>query len=148
MAKNFYLTHVVEMMQSTNCIFDTYEFSNDDMIVLRWRGGDNLNEINIYVSVRTMDSGSILVSMSCYDFSNFSNHYAKGLIACNQLNNDELVKYYIDEEGDAASHTTLLFNAYGVSSSFSPEQVLITASMMALSADDAYAVLEKSKWSD
>ena len=118
------------------------------MVVFKWNGGDNLNDINIYVSVSSLESGAVMATISCYDFPNFSNHYAKGVLACNQLNNDELVRYFIDDEGDAGASLSILFNAYGVPSNFYPEQVLITAAMMALSADDAYAVFEKAKWAN
>ena len=79
-----------------------------------------------------------------YDFPNFSDNYYAGLAACNKLNDDELVKYYIDDEGDAVSSTVLLFNSHNIESGFNPEMVLIAASSMALSADDAYAVLTET----
>ena len=132
-------------MKRDNTLFDDYDIPNENTVVLKM-DGENLDNIGIYVSFNVMESGAYLVSLGCYDLPNFSKHYAAGIEACNRLNDEELVKYYIDDEKDAVCHTTLLFNAYGVTSAFSPEQVLICATMMASSVDDAYPILEKAKW--
>ncbi len=136
---------VISVFNCNSTFFNDYDDSNDTTLVFK-ASGDNLDDINIYTSFREMDNGAILVSMGCYDLPNFSKQLAVGYATCNQLNDDELVKYYIDDDGDAVAQRTLIFNGYGVSSTFSPEQVLISATMMALSVDDAYAVLERAKW--
>lgn len=138
---------VIQTLKAENKVFNDYDLPRDEMLVLKGEG-ENINEINIYVSITVVDSGSIVVSINCYDLPNFSNCYEKGLRACNQLNDDELVKYYIDDEYDATANATLIFNGYGISNQFSPQQVLCNATMMALSVDDAYAVLERAKWSN
>lgn len=138
---------VVEALKEENSVFDRYDDSKDNTLVLYYEG-DNLSEIGIYISFRTMDSGAYLVSMGCYDLPNFSKHYQAGIQACNKLNDDEMMKYYIDSDGDAVTNMALMFNAYGVSNDFSPKQVISFAVMMALSVDDAYPVLERAKWAN
>ena len=133
----------IEAIESKNSLFDSYNDSNENTIVLTWNGGDNADEIEIYVSFKIMDDDAVLASISCYDFPNFTDNYYAGLAACNKLNDDELVKYYIDEDGDAVSNTVLLFNSHNIESDFDPNLVLIAATTMAMSADDAFPVLEE-----
>ena len=137
----------IETLKAKNTIFDDFNSPNENTVTLK-ASGENLDEISIYITFSVMESGAYLISIGCYDLPNFSKHYDIGVKTCNQLNDDELVKYYIDEDGDAVSHTTLLFNAYSVTSDFSAEQVLICATMMATSVDDTYPILEKAKWAN
>ena len=133
----------LETLREKNQLFDELDDSNE-IIRLDWREGDNLDEISIYVSFKVLDDGTEMAHVGCYDLPNFSDRFDKGVRICNQLNDDELVKYYIDDEGDAVTTTTLVFGACGVSVRYSPELVLTYANLTALSVDDAYAILSRA----
>ena len=133
----------LETLRRDNQLFDALDDSGE-IIRLDWREGDNLEEISIYVSFKVLDNGTEMAHIGCYDLPNFSDRFDKGVRICNQLNDDELVKYYIDDEGDAVTTTTLLFSSCGVTAQFSPELVLAYANTTALSVDDAYPILARA----
>ena len=136
------ISALINSYSNGNTIFDSCEQRSENMLLFNWSGGDNLDEIGIFVTIKILDSGAVLASIGCYDLPNFSGNRQAGIVACNQLNNDELVTYCIDDEDDASAQLTILFNSYNIASYFSPEQVLIAATMMAYSVDDAYPILE------
>ena len=135
----------IRAVKRDNRVFEGYDATNEKTIKLTMNG-ENLHEIDIFVSFSCMDDGAMLAHIGCYDLPNFANHFEKGVRACNQLNDDEIVKYNIDDEYDAIASISLLYNAHGIPSEFSPEQVLTYATIMATSVDDAYPVLERAKW--
>ena len=135
----------ISTLRRHNQIFDNLDESNENSLRLTWNGGDNLDEIDIFVNFSVLESGALMAHIGCYDLPNFSDCYDRGVRVCNQLNDDELVKYYIDEEGDAVTTTTLLYNSHGVPSEFSPEQVLSYANTTATSVDDVYPILINAK---
>ncbi len=134
----------IDAFNKENLAFNEIDTSHDSLVVLTAKG-DNLEEINVYISFAINSDGSILSNIGCYDFPNFIGCEEAGYRACNQLNNDEWVKYYIDKDGDAVAYAVVLFNGYEINNEFSPEQILSVATIMKLSADYAYPVLKEAK---
>ena len=127
----------VRTLQVEDHIFDTYDDSDPSTVVLNMTG-DNLNEISLYVSFTCMNNGSMQVLINNFDLPNFSDNKVAGILTCNKVNDDELVKYYIDDEDDTVVQCVLMYNAFDIASEFSAAQVLIHATSMALSVDEVY----------
>lgn len=136
----------IRALKREDTIFENYDEAKENMVVLCMKG-DNLDEVNVYVSFSELDSGAMLCHIGCYDLPNFSKHYAIGIKTCNDLNDDTNARFYIDSDGDAVVSMSVFFNAYGIYSEYVPEQVLTYATMIAINADNAYPILEKAKWS-
>lgn len=126
-------------------LFSDYDDSHENIIRVTYNG-DNLSEINVYVSFSVMDDGTMMVNVGNYNLPNFSNNLIAGYKACNKANDDEMIKFYIDDEGDAVTQFTLLFNAYGISDDFSAEQALCAAVQTALAVDSVYPLFQSAKW--
>lgn len=126
--------------------YRSYEELNEKIVRIVF-GGENINEIAVLVSFGVTDSGTQIVNISCYELFNYEDKYAAGILACNQANDEGMIKYYIDEDKDVVAQSTLLFDAYGLPSRFSPELVLSQALMVALSVDDEYPIFARAKWS-
>lgn len=133
------------LLRNQNC-YESHEELSEKIIRVVF-SGDNLNEIPVLVSFGVTDSGTQIVNISCYALFNYEDKYAAGILACNQANDEGLIKYYIDEDKDVVAQSTLLFDAYGIPSHFSPELVLSQALMVALSVDDEYPIFARAKWS-
>ena len=126
--------------------YSSYEELNEKIVRIVF-SGENLNEIPVLVSFGVTDSGTQIVNISCYALFNYEDKYAAGILACNQANDEGMIKYYLDEDKDVVAQCTLLFDAYGIPSQFSPELVLSQALMVGLSVDDEYPIFAKAKWS-
>jgi hypothetical protein len=126
--------------------YRSYEELNEKIVRIVF-SGENINEIAVLVSFGVTDSGTQIVNISCYELFNYEDKYAAGILACNQANDEGMIKYYIDEDKDVVAQSTLLFDAYGLPSHFSPELVLSQALMVALSVDDEYPIFARAKWS-
>lgn len=139
----------LETLDRNDEVFNSYEdLSNEKVQTVQVHFSlENMDDVGIMVSFAVLDDGGMFVNLSCYDFFSFGKNYAAGLMACNQLSDDESFNYYIDEDKDAVLHKMIVFSAFGIKSEFSAELVLITALRMALSADDAYPILAKAKFS-
>lgn len=111
----------------------SYDDSKEGIVVVYFEGGEHLNEIPLYVSMRTLDSGTVLGSVSCYEFFNFRNDI-NGYIACNRANDDALIaRFYIDEDDDAVGHFCGLYE-FG----FDPNHFVSQLEYFANDMDDAY----------
>ena len=126
-------------------LFSDYDDSHESIIRVTYNG-DNLSEINVYVSFSLMDDGTMMANVGNYDLPNFSSNLAAGYKACNKANDDEMIKFYIDDDCDAVTQVTLIFNGYGISHDFSAEQVLCAAVQTALAVDSAYPMFQSAKW--
>ena len=117
-----------------------YDDSREGVIVIYFEGGDNLDEIPLYATVRTLDSGSVIASVSCYEFFSFKNDMG-GYIACNKANDDALVaRFYIDEDDDAVAHFCSVYE-FGFDSRHFMSQLEYFANDM----DDAYPFFREAK---
>ena len=136
---------MVGVLEKYDGILTGYEDKNEGTLQLTF-AADNLESIDVFVCLSVMDDGAMIASLSCYDLVSFENNYAAGLTVCNKANDDDMVKYYIDEDKDTVVHAIELFNAYGVACDFDPAKVLLRAIMIALAVDEAYPVFAKAKW--
>ena len=136
----------IRTLNRNSDFYRDYEELNEKIVRVVF-SGENINEIAVLVNFGVTDSGTQIVNISCYDLFNYDDKYAAGVLACNEANDEGLIKYYIDEDNDVVAQSTLLFNAYGIPSQFSPELVLSQALMVALSVDDEYPIFAKAKWS-
>ena len=136
---------MIQTLEGYDGILTGYEDKGENTLQLTFTA-DNLESIDIFVSLGVMNDGAMFASLSCYDLVSFENNYAAGLVACNKANDDDMVKYYIDEDKDTVVHAIELFNAYGVAGDFDASKVLIRAIMMALAVDEEYPVFAKAKW--
>ena len=117
-----------------------YDDSREGVIVIYFEGGDNLDEIPCYATVRTLDSGSVIASVSCYEFPSFKNDIG-GYIACNKANDDALVaRFYIDEDDDAVAHFCSVYE-FG----FDPRHFMSQLEYFANDMDDAYPFFREAK---
>ena len=132
----------VRALQTEDHIFSDYDASDDSTVVVTMNG-DNLSTINLYISFNCTDGGSMQVLINNFDLPNFSDNKVAGILTCNKCNDDELVKYYIDDEDDTVVQCVLMYNAYDISSEYSAGQVLIHATTMALSVDEVYPLFRQ-----
>ncbi len=135
----------IRTLKRENEFFERYDDSRDDMVSL-YVEGDNMEQIEIMISFSRLNNGSLMVHVACYDLPNFSSRLEAGYRLCNALNDDELVKYYIDDDGDLVTTNCLFYNAYGVSCDYSPEETLILATVTATSVDEVYPKAQKARW--
>ena len=133
-------------LEANDDFYTKYEQAADHMIRVYF-SGENLNEIIVYANFSTTSDGTGLVTITNYNLPNFDDKYGAGVLACNEANDEELVKFYLDEDNDVVVQSTLMFNAYGLSTEFSPMYVVQQLMTMALSIDDAYPIFAKAKWS-
>lgn len=135
---------IIEYEEENSVFCGCREFK-EETLALEYKG-ESLESCDIYVSFLSNDDGTSIATVFCYDLPNFSTCFEAGLRACNQLNDQEFVKYYIDDDGDAVASAVLTFEMHGIKNLFSPQQILAIATTMALSVDIAYGVFEKEKW--
>ena len=141
------MARFIDTYHTRNSLFDSFDRVSETSLVLRWKNGDNMNDIAVYVGFIVKGANEpILITINNFDLPNFSGAHAAGVEACNQINNDDLVKFYIDEDEDAIAQASLFFNAYKIPCDFSPELVLTVATTVALAVDDAYPILQRAKF--
>ncbi len=137
----------IDTLKQEQSIFSTYDDVNESTVSIGFNG-QHLEKVNIYITFMPSEEGYCTVTLGCFALPNFSARYQKGLELCNQLNNTEMVKFYLDKEGYVTMYSALSFNSFGVSNEFSPKQILSTASVMALCADRAYPMLQQALLQD
>ena len=135
----------VDVLDKYDDAYSSYAVMNEKTVKVTF-AGENLSEIDCMVSFTVLDSGTMMAVINNFDLLNFEDKYAEGVLACNQASNDGMVSYYIDEENDAVAEFTMMFNAFGIPSQFSPEQVLGSVISMAMDVDDAYPIFAKAKF--
>ena len=117
-----------------------YEEAHEKIIAVKVYGR-NIEEIEICVGFDIMKSGAALISIGYYELPNFSDNREAGIQACNEINRMIRGKCFLDDEDDAVMTSVIPFNAYGIPSAFSAEQVLLATLDMAVDADKAYPIL-------
>lgn len=120
-----------------------YEEVHEKLIAVKIYG-KHIEEMEISVGFDIMKSGAALISIGCYDLPNFSHNVDAGIRVCNEINRKIRGKCFIDKENDAVMTTVIPFNAYGISSEFSAEQVLLATLDMAADADRIYPILRSA----
>jgi hypothetical protein len=129
------------MMENRTTIFDSFDqYKTDNGVQLSFTG-ENLKDITIHVMFACTDGGTPFANVSCYDLPSFTGALFAGYKVCNELNCDELVKYYIDEDDDAVSHGVLVFDE----DNYAADLVLQLATMTAFSVDESYPKLLMAK---
>ena len=118
----------------------SYEEAHEKIIAVKVYG-KYIEEIEICVGFDIMKSGAALISIGYYELPNFSGNREAGIQACNEINRMIRGKCFIDDEDDAVMTAVIPFNAYGIPSAFSAEQVLLATLDMAVDADKAYPIL-------
>ena len=115
-----------------------YDDSRDGVVIVRF-SGDNIDDINCYISVNKLESGLVSATVNFFDFFSFSSNL-NGYVACNKANEDSLVaKFYIDNEGDAVGEFTGLYR-----NGFDTEHFVSLLENFALDMDDAYPFFEEA----
>jgi len=134
--------NLMEIRQANNkTIFDSYDqYAMEKGVTLNF-GGENLNSISISIMFAVTDGGTPFANISCYDLPSFSGKLFAGYKVCNELNCDELVKYYIDEDDDCVAHGVIVFD----DDNYAPSLLLELATMMALSVDESYPKIMMAK---
>ena len=132
-------------MQTLEEYDQSYETRGDSSVSIAF-DGDNLDKIEVHVAFVTTEDGTMGAVINCFDLFNFKDKLAEGLMACNQANDDELIKYYLDSDYDVVACSAVTFNAVGVECAFIPELVLTEAMLVALSVDETYPTFAKAKW--
>ena len=132
----------IEVLKEENKAFSNFDATRPNAVILSCRG-ENLESFSICVTFVSNPDGASTAIVNCFDLPNLARHVDAGLRAVNKLNDDEMVKYYIDPRGDVIASSATVFNAYGISNGFSAHQVLASATIMALSIDTAYLSLSK-----
>lgn len=113
----------------------------EGVIIFYFEGSNNFDEIPVYATVRTMDSGSVIASVSCYEFFNFGTDLMGGYRAYNAANDDALVaRFYVDEDDDAVAHFCSVYE-FG----FDPRHFFSQLEYFANDMDDAYPFFRDAK---
>lgn len=139
------MAHTYEELQLLNQLHRSdisYDDSREGIIIANFGAGDHIDDINCYISVNKLESGTVAINVNFFDFFNFGSNL-NGYVACNKANDDALVaKFYIDEDGDAIGAMTMLYR-----DNFNEEyakQLVDTLENFALDMDDAYPFFEEA----
>lgn len=117
-----------------------YDDSKEGLIVVFYEGGEHIETVSCYVSLRVLESGTVVATVNCFDFFNFSNDYS-GYVACNRANDDALVaRFTIDNEDDVVGDMTCLYK-----NGFDAAHFVDTLGYFAVDMDDAYPFFEEAK---
>ncbi len=112
----------------------------DEFTVKIMYGGENLKNIPIFVHFD--EDGDPFVQCKCWDIANFKGKESKGLIACNNVNNEyRWVKYCLDEDADIVAS----IDGY-IDSDTCAEVTTALVHRVGSITDDAYPIFAKAMW--
>ena len=102
--------------------------------------GENLTSIPIFLYFD--EDGDPIVSVKCWNITNFADQTELGIRVCNDLNaKHRWVKFYIDEDGDAIAE----LDAYVDEKKCGPVCVSLIRRMASI-VDEAYEVMMHALW--
>lgn len=136
MAKSFEEMQLIEQLQRDNLPYDD---SKDGIVIVNY-SGEHLEDIPCYVSIRKLDSGTVIASISCFEFFSFKNDL-NGYLACNKANDDALIaRFYIDDDDDAVGFFTDIYT-----NGFDVQHFVDQMEYFAGDMDDAYPFFAEAK---
>lgn len=112
----------------------------DEFVVKVTYSGDNLKSIPVYVFFDK--DGDPIISLKCWDISNFKGKEARGINACNNLNNQyRWVKFRLDDDADIVASIDAYIDDYT-----GGETCLKLVKRMVNIVDEGYPTFARAMW--
>ncbi len=117
-----------------------YSEPNDNVVRIAY-SGDNLKTIPVFVFID--EDGEPIFQFKCWDIANFKGKEAKGIMACNDLNNEyRWVSFSLDKDADIIAS----IDAFVTEDSCGEIGLALVRKVVNI-VDDAYPTFAKSMWS-
>ena len=116
-----------------------YEDVREHVMKISFKG-NNLTSIPIFIYFD--EDGDPVLSVKCWNITNFENHTDLAVTVCNELNEKyRWVKFYVDRDADIIAE----LDAYVDDQNCGPVCASLVRRMVSI-VDDAYPVLMRALW--